>query len=252
MYEPGQLETTYSHKINSLTRLDIAHVYCDGSVLEDGRAGCGVIIRQFTGSRVVTTSTGMRLSNHISSTQAELWAILTALKEIEIINKDSYFFVDSRGTLDSLNSKNPVFDHIVGECRLIAHRLRGQGRVIAFVWIPSHVGVTFNEAVDEIIKGATRKHEAKNNIKRTQLDYDEARKGEAIRKSDTLRHYMHLATNTDFTYGKGNSKWKDSVYMRIRLEYKYYLELGVPHTLTHHILQCSMLQTHRNADNRFT
>lgn len=275
MYEPGQLKATYSHKINSLTRLDIAHVYCDGSVLEDGRAGCGVIIRQFTGSGVVTTSTGMRLSNHISSTQAELWAILTALKEIEIINKDSYFFVDSRGALDSLNSKNPVFDHIVGECRLIAHRLRGQGRVIAFVWIPSHVGVTFNEAVDEIAKGATRKHEvdihcmrtlkqAKSNIKRTQLDYDEARKGEAIRKSDTLRHYMHLATNTDFAYGKGKSKWKDSVYMRIRLGYKYYWELGVPasekekecrvcslprsHTLTHYILQCSMLQTHRNAE----
>lgn len=180
---------------------------------------------------MVTTSTGMRLSNHISSTQAELWAILTALKEIEIINKDSYFFVDSRGALDSLNSKNPVFDHIVGECRLIAHRLRGQGRVIAFVWIPSHVDVTFNEAVDEIAKGTTRKHEvdiqcmrtlkqAKSNIKRTQLDYDEARKGEAIRKSDTLRHYMHLATKTDFAYGKGKSKWKDSVYMRIRLGYK--------------------------------
>ncbi|XP_069987694.1 uncharacterized protein [Penaeus vannamei] len=178
-----QLKATYSHKINNLTRLNIAHVYCDGSVLEDGRAGCGVIIRQFTGSGVVTTSTGMRLSNHISSTQAELWAILTALKEIEIINKDSYFFVDSRGALDSLNSKNPVFGHIVGECRLIAHRLQSQGHVIAFVWIPSHVGVTFNEAVDEIAKGATRKHEvdihcmrtfkqAKSNIKRIRLGYE--------------------------------------------------------------------------------
>lgn len=44
---------------------------------------------------------------------------------------------------------------------------------------PSHVGVTFNQAVDDIVKGATRKHEvdiqcmrtlkqAKSNIKRTQ------------------------------------------------------------------------------------
>ena len=76
---------------------------------------------------------------------------------MEIINKDATFFVDSRGALDSLNSKSPVFGHIVDECRLIIHRLRGQGRSITFVWIPSHVGITFNEAVDDIAKAAAMK-----------------------------------------------------------------------------------------------
>lgn len=56
--------------------------------------------------------------------------------------------------------------------------------MIIFAWISSHVGVTFNKAVDEITKGATRKQEmdikcrrtlkqARSNIKMIQLD-DEA------------------------------------------------------------------------------
>jgi len=98
--------------------------------------------------------------------------------------------------------------------------------------------------------------QARSNIKRIQFDYDQARMGEAIETSDILRHYMHLAMNTDFTYGRGKTKWKDSVYMRIRFGYKYYWQLGVKtseqdkecrlpraHTLIRYILQYPMLQT---------
>lgn len=53
-----------------------------------------------------------------------------------------------------------------------------------------------------------------------QSDYNEAREDEAIETSDTQRHCMHEAMNTDHTCGRGKSEWKDSVYMRIRLEYK--------------------------------
>lgn len=63
-------------------------------------------------------------------------------------------------------SKGPMFEHIANECRLIAHRLRGQGRVITFVWILSLISITHNEAVDEVGKETVVKCEV--NSKRIQ------------------------------------------------------------------------------------
>lgn len=50
--------------------------------------------------------------------------------------------------------------------------------------------------------------------------YIETRPGRARRlRRATLKYYMYLATDTDFSYGKDKSKWKDSAregFTRIR------------------------------------
>lgn len=72
IHKLGQLKPRYVHEVKSLTHLNTVHVYFDGSVLEDGRAGC-VVITQFTEDDTVTISSGGRLNNHVSLTQAKLW-----------------------------------------------------------------------------------------------------------------------------------------------------------------------------------
>ena len=76
-------------------------------------------------------------------------------------------------------------------------------------------------------------------------------------KSDTLKHYVRVASETSFTYGKNRLPWKDSVCTRLRMGYKYYWQLGIAtsdsdkqcrlcaepnsHTLHHYVLQCPSL-----------
>lgn len=81
-------------------------------------------------------------------------------------------------------------------------------------------------------------------------------------RSATLRHYVRVANETDFTYGRYRVAWKDSVCTRLRIGYKYYWQVGVPaseaerrcrlcgeadsHTLPHYVLHCSALAHSRH------
>ena len=79
-----------------------------------------------------------------------------------------------------------------------------------------------------------------------------------------MSHYIHVALNTNFTYGKHKNKLKDSLYTRLRFGTPFYGELGMSvsdddkkcklcyhpmsHTLQHYILQCPVLTPFRNPD----
>ena len=83
--------------------------------------------------------------------------------------------------------------------------------------------------------------------------------------SETLRHYVRVASETNFTYGKHRVSWKDSVCTRLRLGYKYYWQLGVnvsdtarqcrlcdepnAHTLQHYVLHCPSLSQGRHVQS---
>ena len=79
--------------------------------------------------------------------------------------------------------------------------------------------------------------------------------------SETLRHYVSVANETNFTYGRHRVTWKDGVCTRLKMVYKYYWQLGVEaneterqcrlcgepsaHTLQHYVLHCSSLAQYR-------
>lgn len=83
MYDNNELKSLYEKRILLKTSDKSTLVFCDGSVMEDGRAGCGILVRKYIPetNRWLQEEHGYRLGNNISSTQAELHAVLFGLKQ---------------------------------------------------------------------------------------------------------------------------------------------------------------------------
>lgn len=274
LYGGGKLKTLYDRKINSLgTRW--AQIFCDGSVLESGRAGCGFLIREFINDQWVESEHSYRLTDNVSSTQAELQAILCSLRMIHRGEGNVHLFSDSQGALESLNSRQPVYKTLVLQCKEIINDLYNEGRLVKFMWIPSHVGIFYNERVDAIAKAATQKssidevcyltlRQLKTKMRKTMNVKEQALLQVKYNTSFTMQHYIRVAQETNFTYGRYLTKWKDSVCTRLRLGYKYYWQLNPnsgdqegrcrlcndpgSHILNHYVLNCSFLSRYRNAN----
>ncbi|XP_069160323.1 uncharacterized protein [Procambarus clarkii] len=116
-------------------------------------AGCGVLITEYSEFGSVDRKIELRLVNYISSTQAELQAILACLEEVCQDETDVLAFLDSRGALDSLNSR--IFMSIVEDCKKRINEIQLKGQKVEFTWIPSHVGVVLSEVADDLAKRAT-------------------------------------------------------------------------------------------------
>ena len=114
-------------------------IYTDGSKSEEG-VGFGVVLPDRTVSR--------RLPGAASIFSAELQAILFALACLVRISRDEYvIYSDSRSAIISITdafSKHPI----VMEIHRWIDILCGQGKTVRFCWVPSHTGVTGNEAAD--------------------------------------------------------------------------------------------------------
>ena len=242
--------------------------FCDGSVSEDGRAGCGVIICDYNEWEESCESTvAIRLSDDISSTQAELYAIYIALREVLTKGKDVRIFVDSRAALDSLNSRKPVYADIVSLCKPLLRRIN-----VTFYWVPSHVGISQNEKADMLAKcGAQRDvidvicnlsiRQIRSVVRNEQYCMESTRMAREHVNSSTFEHYATVSNHVSVTYGRDGVR-SDAVKMRMRLGYKYYWhykevfnieearcrvcgeENG--HTLEHYVLRCSCVREFRN------
>ena len=123
--------------IDCVSKVNSIHVFCDGSVRDDGRAGCGALMCEYDERANSCESTiTFRLSDGVSSTQAELYAIYIVLTQVQGKHKDVHIFVDSRPALESLTSRSPVYEDLVAQCRSLMKEQQ-----IKFYWIPSHVGI---------------------------------------------------------------------------------------------------------------
>ena len=185
------------------------------------------------------------------------------------------FYVDSRGALESLNSKNPVFNDLVVQCKNIILELSNKGRNIRFSWLPSHVGLEANKRADKVAKEATRKDtidiecdktlkQIKTEIRAKQIEYfkNSIIDKYNVKPSNTMQHYLEVAQKVTYRYGRNGNKWKDTVCTKLRLGLKYYWEIGVEceeektrcrlcrvplsHTLRHYVLNCPVLTPYRN------
>lgn len=273
MYDTGELKTIIEGNVSQMSSTDDAHVYCDGSVTDTGRAGCGVLVIDKENSEQVESEYYYRITDNVSSTLAELCAILYGLLEIRNGRGDVHFFVDSRSALESLVSRNPVHNDIADQCRAILTDLKKRERKITFTWIPSHVGIINNERADKLAKLGTEKEiidlECMQSLKQLKSMIQEKQNKEEIKmvesrysNSETFGHYIKVLHKTDFIYGRSGNTAKDSLCTRLRLGYKYLWQLGVQktddeicckfckeprsHTMHHYVLQCPRLTHCRN------
>lgn len=123
------------------------HIYTDGSKDNDA-VGCAFSSEERNGSR--------RLDDSASIFTAESTAIDMALDSVEKSSAQKFLILsDSLSCLKSLSR----FENPDPRVRLLSekiHTLSSDRKEIAFLWIPSHIGIQGNEKVDKLAKDALR------------------------------------------------------------------------------------------------
>ncbi|XP_075556525.1 uncharacterized protein LOC142588575 [Dermacentor variabilis] len=155
-----------------------AHLYTDGSVLEDGSAAAACIAPS------LAIESKCRLPCRANSTTAELVGLHLAADVLEQAPHiaRAAILTDSRPALQQLLLENraPLLAQRVA-CRL--HALQQWGLDLHLQWVPSHVGVAGNEAVDKL---ARRAHDNNTPITQRVSSFDTAPL--RIRRELALRH----------------------------------------------------------------
>jgi ribonuclease HI len=125
--------------------LDSVHIYTDGSKDHTGTASAAV-----SNGRLLLC----RLPDEASIFTAEARAVILALKIVETTHANKFIiFSDSLSCLQTIQCpswKNPVILDILEN----THHLSLAGKDVRFCWLPSHVGISGNEAADKAAKTA--------------------------------------------------------------------------------------------------
>ena len=269
LWYPHELRAHFMEQISTYPLVHAVHIYCDGSI-DGSKSGCGVFIRSYNSPHDYTDlEISKRLPDHLSSTRAELYAILEGLRVVCPFGKDVFFFVDSQGALYELLSASPCDWDIVQQCLHAIDSLERDKHRVHFTWVPSHVGIPFNEKADALARCALFipvegppeeytfsfvKGKLRLNTHGT-IDSDIVTSYE--RGSPSSIHYVHVSQATEYPYGR-RSALCDLVVMRLRLGYKYYWEVSgaAPescavcarpggHTLRHYVLECPAIASYR-------
>ena len=144
--DPHTFKQLFKEKIQGYK--NYKHIYTDGSKIDDA-VGCAFSSGRDTRSR--------RLDDGSSIFTAESTAIKMALDYAEASEDQRKFLIltDSLSCLISLGRFDNQ-DPRVGELSEKIHSLHSENKEIAFLWIPSHVGIQGNEKVDRLAKNALR------------------------------------------------------------------------------------------------
>ena len=274
---PYELKPKYQAAIEESIKSEdyTDQLYCDGSLSnETGRAGAAVTLMN-EGHFDPRFDTMVRLQDWSSSTQAELMAILLALKHINRRCNNALIISDSISALQSLkNSKDSSNEKLVNEIKRKLKKAYLKDIKVKFIWVPSHVGIPGNERADTLAKEAAVKDTVDYNLglslKQIKTRIREMQTVELSRRrqleqvsSRSIEYYNKVAKEATYTYGKkGNSRYKELVNARIRLGYRYTWQvMGATddnpshckicsendgHNLHHYIMACPHLQEYRN------
>ena len=172
--------------------------YTDGSKQDQG-VGSGLVI--FKGSNMIAKER-LKLNPRCSNNQAEQFAILKALENIETLNNNiinpstAIIYTDSRISLDSLqNPKNHAF--LVEKIRGKIVNLQNNNWKIKFSWVKAHAGNYGNETADKLAKEAARSQ--RNNYEYNRIPISAITKEaaeEAVRTWETEWATSTKAANT--------------------------------------------------------
>ena len=131
-------------------------VYVDGSVdPETGRSSSAFVLHGPGG----TFQQAKRVSDFVSSTQAELAAIHQSLEHFQTNPcplTSVVIHCDSHAAIQSLQrKKRDPLDQQASDILDLAHALKAMHEIIFILhWVPSHIGIPGNEQVDTLVKQA--------------------------------------------------------------------------------------------------
>ncbi|CAB0039373.1 unnamed protein product [Trichogramma brassicae] len=129
-------------------------IYTDGSKITGlSRAGAAIFCPKSHHSKTIG------LENHCSIFTAECTAIIEAIDHcLEYPNCDYIIFTDSLSALHSLasNTLSVKTSYLISKIKTIYAEFVSSNptKYLKFVWIPSHIGIPENEAVDALAKSA--------------------------------------------------------------------------------------------------
>ena len=271
-YPPHVLQDMFMCKLSEYPQVQAVHVFCDGSV-DGSKSGCGLFIRDYVSPVQYTdTEVSRRLPDHLSSTRAELYGILEALQHVASSLKDVFLFVDSQAALRGLLSPTAADCDLVTRCLKFISDLEDSGARVHFTWVPSHVGILFNDKADRLAQLALQDDAVDPGpeytmqyVKRSLKDFvNSSITNDLIQGCDegsaSCLHYVRVSQGSDYTYGRHGTS-QDVVAMRLRVGYKYYWEVShspavccalcaAPggHTLHHYVGDCPTLARFRPPD----
>lgn len=130
-----------------------ATYYTDGSVNSDnGLAGAAFVTQG--------TAYGWKISDHSSSTQTELAAIIQATRHAATRDEHTIVILtDSLTALQALQHDQPKDNiRLITTAVSLLDQLQQQGKQVKLAWIPSHVGIQGNEKADHAAKQAASQH----------------------------------------------------------------------------------------------
>ena len=121
--------------------------FTDGSVDPTSRtAGAAFVHEEATGL--------YRVPNGASTLQTELVAILKALQYAEDRENNILIHADSLGAIQAIQHHPPDNVGLITNILATGQRIKENGRQVTINWIPSHTGISGNEAADEAAKEA--------------------------------------------------------------------------------------------------
>ena len=123
-------------------------IFTDGSKVDEKVAAAAVL------SVTPNSHCSCRLRDHCSTYTAELQAILLALKQAYQSQERKFIiFSDSLSALQALGKLKT--DHpLLIQIQEFLHKMNADQKEIVFMWVPGHVGIQGNEAVDGAAKEA--------------------------------------------------------------------------------------------------
>jgi ribonuclease HI len=244
------------------TKSHLYPVYTDGSKANDGRTSSAIVAPRSNYRR------GVRIADDSSVYTAELIAIKIALEYlVEIKQENSVIFSDSLSVLQTFKHGSPGSNPpLTDEIRYLVRLLNNANADnVSFAWVPSHVGVSGNEAADCEAKLASQNHSIELHNSATISDahckierYITGEWQTAWSSNPTGNYYRAIQPNVSGLIKYSNTtRMKEVMITRLRLghcclnHYLYVIDrhdtglcqsCDVAETVEHHLLYCTANQ----------
>lgn len=270
---PVLLRQDFYNRLEKLPH-DSMQYYTDGSLFQDGRAGCGAVV-YYGGTELRNIS--IRISNDCSTLQSELLGIAAALTLARDREKNIILATDSLSAIQSLTSKKNENETLVRRVLVLVTKLQETGREVHFIWTPSHCGILGNERADQLAREGAHKDiidyhfpppvsKLQNSVGRHVLqDYKEH--VETMKQThESVARYYRYTKGVPPLYTSKNlvTRKHQTTHSRLRLQYRYLWEVAPSpkldsrcklcrreekHTLSHYLIECEELKSFRDRNS---
>ncbi|XP_076069782.1 uncharacterized protein LOC143041660 [Oratosquilla oratoria] len=138
------------------------HLFTDGSLQEDGSAGCAVYSPSI--EPPLGGWAGRRLPNSSSSTYCELHGLLDAVTLLTRTGENGLIICDSQSALRALSSTKPEHQQVVTQIMPQLATTHENSQMAHFLWIPSHIELLDNDTADRLARTACIAVEVISNV----------------------------------------------------------------------------------------